>query len=416
MNIFNKRTIQQLRDTRVLENYSFMTILNVLSALISFIIYPFVVRRIGIETFGVYPFALAWIFYFQTVIDFGFDYPSAKNIVEHRDDNQGKSRILSEVFTAKLLLFFACSILFGILICILPDMRQHRLVFLLAYAQTLSSVLYPTWYFQGMKNMRVVTYINIILRILTIPFILIFVRTPNTLWVYVMINSLSMIIGGFAAFAYIVIHDKLQIRLLHPRNLSSLFRDGVPFFMTNLTGQLKEGLLTIIVRYCFGYTDVTLFDIAKKLVAIPRMFTQNINGALFPEVMQQATTQRVKKILKYDRFIGGIATFGVIALAYPIIIWLFGKDSLGAVPLTIILSWSLYTWLVVGAYLNFVFIPHNKYYFITLNQLVALATCMFLLCVLLLWNNIIVIPLALTISGFCEILFCRFVTHIKELL
>ena len=400
----------------MLENYSFMTILNLLSALISILIYPYVVRKTGIEDFGVYPYALAWVFYFQIVIDFGFDSPSAKSIVEHRNDATEKSRILSEVFTAKLLLFLACSILFSILICAVPDMRQHRLIFLLAFSQTFSSVLYPTWYFQGMKNMRVVTYINIILRLITVPFILIFVRTPNTLWVYALIVSLSMILGGMAAFSYIVRHDKLQIRLLSPRELPSLFRDGLPFFMTNLTGQLKEGLLTIVVRYCFGYADVTLFDIAKKLVSIPRMFTQNINGALFPEVMQCATSQRVKKILCYDRIIGLLASLGVIILAHPTILLLFGTDTLGAVPLTIILSWSLYTWLVVGAYLNFVFIPNNKYYFITTNQLVAFITCMLLLSLLLFWNNMIVITLALTLSGFCEILFCRYITRKNRLL
>ncbi|MBQ7631312.1 MAG: oligosaccharide flippase family protein [Paludibacteraceae bacterium] len=393
-----------------------MTILSVLSALISFFIYPFVVRMTGTEAFGVYPFALAIVFYFQILIDFGFDSPSAKAIVEHRNDDIEKSRILSEVFSAKLLLFIACSILYCILVLILPDMRQNKLIFILTYAQTFASVLYPTWYFQGMKNMRVVTYINIALRLLTIPFILLFVRTPESVWVYAMIISFSAIMGGVVAFVYIITRDKLNIHFVSPKELAPLFQDGLPFFITSLTGQLKEGLLTIVVRYCFGYSEVTLFDIAKKLVSIPRMFTQNINGALFPEVMQNVSVQRVKKILRYDRIIGLVASLGVILLAYPTILLLFGKEAIDAAPITIILSWSLYTWLVVGAYLNFVFIPNHKYYYITINQTVALATCLVFLSVLFIWNNMITIALALTLSGFCEILFCKYITHKKELL
>lgn len=404
-------TIRRLHETKVLENYSFMTVLNVLSALISFFIYPYVVRMTGREAFGVYPYALAWVLYFQIIIDFGFDSPAAKAIVEHHDDAAGKSRILSEVFTAKLLLFIACSALYGGLMCLLPDMREHKTVFMLAFLQTLATVLYPVWYFQGMKNMRVVTYINLVLRLLTVPFILVFVRAPESLWIYALIVSASMVLGGIVAFAYIVIHDKLPIRLLPLSALPALFHDGLPFFMTNLTGQLKEGLMTIVVRYCFGYADVTLFDIAKKLVAVPRMFTQNINGALFPEVISRASAPRVKKILRYDRLIGLGATVGVIALTYPVIRWLFGIEALGAVPLTILLSWSLYTWLVVGAYLNFVFIPNNRYYLITVNQVVALVSCIALLSLLLVWNNVTVIALALTLSSFCELLFCRYITH-----
>lgn len=408
--------IKRLQETKVLENYSFMTILNVLSALISLVIYPYVIRVTGKEAFGVYPYALAIILYFQILIDFGFDSPSAKAIVEHRDDAEAKSRILSEVFSAKLMLFAASCALLGGLLFVLPDMRENKLIFLLAFAQTFTTVLYPVWYFQGMKNMRVVTYINLALRLLSIPLIFLFVRDASDLWLYVLIVSGSMVLGGLVAFLYIFIHDKLTIRLLPPAQFVSLFRDGTPFFITNLAGQLKEGLMTIAVRYFFGYADVTLFDIAKKIVAIPRMFTQSINGALFPEVMQHPSEQRVKKILRYERLIGLGATLGVIALSYPTILWLFGKDVIDSVPLTIILSWSLYTWLVIGAYLNFVFIPNNKYYLITVNQIIALVTCLLLLVLLLVWHHILVITIALTLSSFCELLFCRYITRKKRLL
>lgn len=408
--------IKRLRETKVLENYSFMTILNVFSALISLVIYPYVIRVTGAEAFGVYPYALAIILYFQILIDFGFDSPSAKAIVEHRDNAAEKSRILSEVFTAKLMLFAASSVLLGGLMCILPDMKANKLIFGLAFAQTFTTVLYPVWYFQGMKNMRVVTYINLALRLLSVPLILLFVRNASDLWLYVLIVSGTMVAGGLVAFIYIFVHEKLTIRLVGPKQLQLLFRDGTPFFITNLAGQLKEGLMTIVVRYFFGYADVTLFDIAKKIVAIPRMFTQSINGALFPEVMQDPSESRVKKILRYERRIGLLATLGVIALAYPTILWLFGKEVIDSVPLTIILSWSLYTWLVIGAYLNFIFIPNNKYYLITVNQVVALVTCVLFLALLLIWNHIIVITIALTLSSFCELLFCRYITYKKRLL
>ncbi|MBR1808346.1 MAG: oligosaccharide flippase family protein [Paludibacteraceae bacterium] len=393
-----------------------MTALNIVSALISFFIYPYAVRMIGKEAFGVYPYALAWITYFQTVIDFGFDSPAAKAIVENRDNKAGKEAVLSAVFTAKLLLFAACSAVFLPMIFTVGDMKANKLVFLIAYAQVLTSVLFPVWYFQGMKNMRVVTCINVFFRLLSIPFIVIFVHQPDNLWIYVLVTTATMLGGGVFAYLYIIIHERLSIRIVPLSALKQWWRDGMPFFMSNITGQIKEGMVTIIVRYFFGYAEVTLYDIAKKLVMIPRMFTQSINGALFPEIIGNYSGTRVRKILKYNRIIGAGCSVLVMLLAYPAVRILFGLEMLDAVPLTVILCWSIYTWLIAGAYHQFVFIPNNKYYLITLNQVVALVSCLVCLAGLLLWHNILILVIALTLSGFIEILFCKAMTRKYQLL
>ena len=50
----NIHFLQRLRETRVLENYSFMTALSIFSALIGLIIYPYVIRMTGKDAYGAY--------------------------------------------------------------------------------------------------------------------------------------------------------------------------------------------------------------------------------------------------------------------------------------------------------------------------------------------------------------------------
>lgn len=394
-----------------------MTALNVLGALISFFMYPYIIRMTGREAFGVYPYAMAWVMCFQFFIDFGLEAPAAKAIVENVDDNEKKEYILSSVFTAKLLLFIASTLLYGILLFTVPDMREHKMIFGFTYLQTLVCLLYPYWYFQGMRNMRVVTYINLACRLAAVPLILFFIKTPGHVWIYAAIVSLTSIAGAVIAMLYIIFHDRLRIRLVSVRTLRTWFSDGAPFMMTQLAGLLKDGLLTFLIRYFFGYADVTLFDIAKKIVSIPRMFTQSINNALFPEVISNASSERIRRVLLYERAIGlGISVL-VIVLAYPLIAWMFGMDSIGAYPLSAIYSLSIYTFLVAGAYLQFVFIPHHRYYHVTMNQIVSLIGCvLFTIIGLGVWNNIMMLAIALTLSGFVEILFCRFICKKEHLL
>lgn len=394
-----------------------MTALNVVGALIGFFMYPYVVRVTGREAFGVYPYAVAWIIYFQFIINFGLDTPAAKAIVEHATDKTEKEKILSSVFTAKLLLFVVATLLFTILMFIVPDMQMHSKVFAATYIQTIVNILFPDWYFQGMRNMRIVTYINLACRIMAVPLILLLVTNSSHVWVYAAIVSATSILGSIAASLYIIIHDGLRIHLVPIRTLKTLFSDGVPFVMTQIAGVLQDGLLTIIIRHFFGYADVALFDIAKKIISIPRMFTQSINRALFPEIVTNPSPVRVRRVLFYERIIGIIVSIMVIALAYPIVLLMFGIDNINAYPLSAIHSLSIYTWLVAGAYLQFVFIPHHRYYYISINQVVSLISCMiFIALSLLIWRNIMMIAIALSLSGFCEILFCRYATRKNKLL
>ena len=65
----NIHFLQRLRETRVLENYSFMTALSIFSALIGLIIYPYVIRMTGKDAYGAYIYAFTIATFFQAVID-----------------------------------------------------------------------------------------------------------------------------------------------------------------------------------------------------------------------------------------------------------------------------------------------------------------------------------------------------------
>lgn len=404
------RNIRRLKETKVLENYSFMTVLQIFNALISLVIYPYVIRKVGVEAYGVYVFALAIVSYFQILIDFGFDSPSAKIVVDNRQDKEKQSFILSAVFTAKHLLLLPALAVFGIMLFAIDNIYNHLALYLAIFLQVYANILFPSWYFQGMKNMRVVTIIQIVCRLLTIPLIFILIRTPTDITVYALIVNGGILLGGITA-SILLWHNGLKIKFISINETIPFFKDATPFFLTGLAGKLKEGLLTTIVGLVFGMRDVAIYDLAQKIVSIPRMFTQNINKALFPEILSNPLPERVKKVMRYERLIGVVASILIALLGYPAVILLGGKDMIAAFPLAVVLSLTIYSWLVVGGYLNFVFIPQKKYYYITQNQLVAmLSSLLFCGIGLLLKQDILLVAIALTISGFMEILYCRFQT------
>lgn len=411
-----KKIILRLRETKVLENYSFMTALSVLSALIGLIIYPYVIRVVGKEMYGTYVYALTLISYFLIVMDFGFDPPCAKAIVQANGNKNKYSHIVSAVLTAKLLLTIICGGIIAILFHFVPFMATHKMLCVFAFVQAFAQVLFPGWYFQGTKTMKVVTYINLGFRLLTIPFIIWLIHSPSDVWYYALIVMLSIVLGTLSAYIFLI-HDGIHIRLLPFREVKCFFKDGFPFFVTNITDGLKSSIIKTVVKLTFGVGELAIYDMAEKIINIPHFLTQNINGALYPEVINKATPERVKKVLLSERIIGLISILITVLLSYPAVLLLGGEQMREAIPVTMILSITIYTWLVAGAYLNFVFIPHNKYYYVTLNQIIALISCVLLMGIgLLIWNNIIMVALIRALSGIAEIVYCRYISKHYHLL
>lgn len=388
-----------------------MTALSILSALIGLVIYPYVIRMTGKDAYGTYVYAFTIATFFQVIMDYGFDSPCAKAIVQARADSAERSRIVTSVLALKAALVAVCTLVFVLCLQFVPFMNNNSLLCILTFVQLIATTLFPMWYFQGMKKMKFVTYINLSLRLATIPLIIWLVHAPQDISLYALIVTASIVIGTLVAYICLLA-DGVRLSRITTDRLRAMLHDATPFFATSLTGILKSLSVKAIIKHCFGVGEVAVYDLAEKIITIPRYFTQNINSALFPEVVANATPDRVKRILRYERRIGTGLALVIALLSYPAVLILGGQQMLGAVWITVLLSTTIYTWLVAGAYINFVFIPANRYYLITLNQIVALASCVLTAALgLLVWRDITMVAFGLMVSGFVEVLFCRYLTN-----
>lgn len=417
-----KSTIHKLKsklsnNTKVIENYFFMTALQIISSLFGILIYPYLIRVLGAESYGLYIFALSVTSYFVGLISFGFSFPAVKAIVENKNNLAIKSDIVSSVMTAKSYLALISILIFLILIFTVPVMHRNWGIFTICFLQIIGEVLFPVWYFQGVQKMKVVTFIQIGFRILSLPFIFLLIKTPNDCWIYVMIATLSIILGGVASLIFLKTNEHLSLHFVHYKSLKVYFKDGMPFFWSNSTGTIKQESVTIIIGAFFGMRDVALYDLANKIIVLPRMLTMSINGALFPKIIKNIQKSVVKKILRYETLIGLSVIAVVILLGKWIILILGGNAMLESYPLAIILSATVLVWLVVGCYISFIFVPENRYYFVTQNQIVAFIS-FFLFCIpgILIFHTIMSVVVALTLSGLCEIVYCNFLIRKHNLL
>ncbi len=173
--------------------------------------------------------------------------PALKKISLFPDDNQIKSQTISEVFTAKILLFLLSALVLALLILTISFVNVNAIFYIVIFSTLLIDILFPSWYFQGIQKMKFVTYVNLTLRILTIPFIFLFIKSPADLLKYTLIVSFFPLAGGMFSFYYLQIKEKVQIRFVALPNLQQVFADALPFFWTSAFTVLKKESLTLII-------------------------------------------------------------------------------------------------------------------------------------------------------------------------
>lgn len=407
------RTIWKENAT-VAENYVFMTVLQALNVCFYLLVYPFLIRVLGVDSYGLYVYAAAVVAFFVTFVSFGYDLPAAKRIAENVGDKNAMSQILSEVTTSKLLLEVFAMIVYLGLFLLLPKMQANPILFAIVFFQTTTNILFPQWYFQGVQRMRVVTYIQVAFKVLSLPFLFWFLHDAQDNWVYALIVTITAIVGGVVAWLIIVYKDGIKVRLVSLSAIQVSIRNALPFFLSNTTGVIKEQGVVLLIGQFLGMNDVAIYDLANKIILIPRTIFSKLNDALFPKMMAQQNESRRRKIL-IGEIVIGLASIALIAIfGYWAVLLLGGASMMSSYAVSVILSVTILTWLVVGALIYFYIIPSGKAFYITVNQLVALLTTFVFAGVgLFFTHSVYLLAVSLALSGLIEILFCSIVVRYK---
>ena len=380
-------------NKKVIENYFFMTLLLVLNSFFGLLIYPYIIKSLGKDTYGIFVFASTVVNYFIYFVSFGFDLYGVRKISENPSNTAVKSVIVSKIFSTKIYLEIISVLIFSLLF------------------------FFPTWYFQGIQKMRVVSLIQLFFKLLSLPFIFICVKESSDLLIFSIIMISSSLFGAFVAFFYLIKIEKLTIQVFHWKNVYDYVKESSYFFYTNIANMSKTETIKLIIGIKYGMGDLAIFDLAQKVISIPMILLSNINGALFPKMIQSFNVEYLKKVMNFERLLGLIAIISVILLGKFAIRVLGDSGMELAYPLSIILSFTIFIFLQTGVYLYLILIPKGFDRSVLDNQIIAFISIMiFILLGINFFNSIFVLPICLVLSGIMEIIYLRYKIKKEKLL
>lgn len=402
---------------KVIENYFFMTVLQFLNTFFYFIIYPYLIRTLGKDSYGQYVFSLSIITYFVMFINFGFDNPAIKEIAEHPCDKQANSKVLSAIFTSKIYFLGLSLVALLAMVIFIPFFNNNWESYVLLFPMTLSNILFPSWYFAGIQKMAYTTIIQFIVKVCSLSFIFFLVHAPQDLNVYISITSGASVIGGVLGYLIVRYKEKIHIAWSSMSDVKFQIKEALPFFLSTSMGTIRQQGTSTILGIFFTMGDVAIYDLAYKIINLPIIIFSNISGALFPKVVKDYSISYVRKLIKLHALLGLLVVIGVVLFGKWIVLLLGGEQMIASYYFAVILSVMVFTWLVGMSYINFLFIPNHMYYQITKNQIISFVSY-FSVCLfgILIYKNIFIIAAALVVAGLSEFVYCNYVIRKNKLL
>lgn len=312
-------------------NFTYLSILEIIGLLLPLISYPYVIRTVGADNYGVVVFCQAIIAYVVIIINFGYNVSATRKISENRTNVFKIREIYSSIVYQKLLIFAIC-LVSGLFVLIF--LKYDYSVILLGFiGLCIQEVFFPTWLFQGLERMKFITIITFVAKCSCLILIFLFVHDKKD---YACIPVLYLI-GGFftSVLSVIILKKKFDIYFVKVSKyrMKEDFLESLPFFTSRLSAIVMERGNVLVIGTFFSYDMVAIYDLCAKIVSILKTPFSLVAQVIYPNVAKSKNMLLVKKSIKIVLLFGAFVCLFVYLFAPNIILLLSDTSMLGAVSI-----------------------------------------------------------------------------------
>ncbi len=287
-------------------------VFQICNYLIPLIVIPFLVRTLGVESFGKWMFALSFIIFIRVIVSYGFDLTASRQAAVEADDRTKLSKLLTSVTVCRLLIWVLCVFAILLLSQFFRKIDEIKDLILIGSSIVLGEAILPVWLFLGVERLGVITILRLCSRLTNLALLLVFVRGPlDTILVPVFEGILSLALG---CLALTMASRTLGLRLsgLSFKEIKLQARSGAAVFVSTLSVQMYTTAHTIVLGMLIGPAAVTSYSIAEKVYSAVRGLLNPLIQAVFPVMARMHDSSREEFSRTYKSALSLILIFLLI--------------------------------------------------------------------------------------------------------
>ncbi|OJJ21219.1 hypothetical protein BKI52_11680 [marine bacterium AO1-C] len=321
-------------ENQLLKNFTSLSILKASNFVLSWLIYPYIIRIVGVEYFGEIVLAQSIMLYFAIFTDYGFSLSAPREIARWHKANPRKCHFqISNFLFAQILLGCISFLTLILLTQNIPFFSKKGSLLLLSFMIVLGQNAMPVWVFQGIEKMEYLAWLNLIAKLLFVIGIWWMLQAPEDyIWVNFVWGTAHLFVG-LLAWGILIARFGLKISWVSGKQIILTLRRDFHLFIANLTNVVIFNSSVIILGFFVDANTLGLYSIADRIFLFIRQLVVITHQTIYPRVTQLAerSVQEVQKFfLVFVRWVVILVLPACVLLLViaPWIVYIFAEQYL----------------------------------------------------------------------------------------
>lgn len=322
--------IKELFKTKLFKNGLWLFVLQVFNIIVPLLTLPYITRLLGTSNYGVFSLALNWVTYFQVIVEYGFGFTGARKVSIEGDSNL--QNLYSRIITARLILLGVSYIAMNIISIATHLGIQQYISMNILFLVIIGVAFQLTWLFQGKQDMKLITIINAVSRLLSVLLVFIIVKAQDHLYLYCFCYSVTFV---FSAILGITLSRKkygLKVKICNIKDAIAEIKDGWYLFISQAMSKIFSSMGTTVLGAVATSSVVGIYSAIYKIPYIMILLFSPVSQALYPHIsvkFSESFDGGRKTVKKSALCVVSLFAFGgllIILLRNFLIMLAFGSD------------------------------------------------------------------------------------------
>ncbi|PHM47221.1 oligosaccharide flippase family protein [Xenorhabdus miraniensis] len=283
----------------IIKNFSYLSFIQILTLLIPFIYYPYLIRKFNLEQYGLIIFIQSIVMIFAIIIDFGFNIYGTKLASENRYEINKLNEAYTNICAIKLILMICCFFIFLIFVFYNHNLRENINLSILLYFILIGDVLFSQWLFQGLEEIKLAAIINLVSKIVLLGFVFIGTNTRLGFYAFPLGLVTSSIMNGIQSYFMIKYKFKIEFTKVSLKTFWTYVTESYSFLLSRAVGTIIIRVNAYILGNYVGFTQVAYYDLAEKLISLLIMPVNMLNQVIYPHIVRNKKYTIALNIIKY---------------------------------------------------------------------------------------------------------------------
>ena len=266
----------------IVKNYLALLFIQGANFILPLIILPYLVRVLGSEKFGLVMIAQSVALFLTIIVDFGFNISATKEVAYLKNDKEKLSQFYWNIVFVKLILIIITFIILLGMTFFINKFKLDPLVYLFSFGLVLGQAIFPTWFFQGIEKMQVITFVTVGAKLFFTLSLFFVVFSPDDYLYVPIFNGLGFVISGLFGFIF-----SLQyVKFISPKllQIKDIIKNSSSLFFSNLAVSFYTSSNVIILGFFAGDSIAGIYSSMEKLILAIKSIYTPVYQAIFPNL------------------------------------------------------------------------------------------------------------------------------------